>query len=98
MEIIRLVEQSSLSVRPNVGQLGIPRSTFFCWSDRYRACTLKASRIVPRQLLSRLFGLWPVYDHEAIDARRRRRASKEVGDLDTAAGTGVSGESTAPWK
>ena len=29
MEIIRLVEQSSLSVRRTLAQLGIPRATFF---------------------------------------------------------------------
>jgi transposase InsO family protein len=37
LEIIRLVEQSSLSVRRTLTQLGIPRSTFYCWYDRYRA-------------------------------------------------------------
>jgi putative transposase len=37
LEIIRLVEQSSLSVRRTLGQLGIPRSTFYCWYDRYRS-------------------------------------------------------------
>ena len=37
LEIIRLVEQSSLSVRRTLAQLGIPRSTFYCWYDRYRA-------------------------------------------------------------
>ena len=37
LEIIRLVEQSSLSVRRTLDQLGIPRSTFYCWYDRYRA-------------------------------------------------------------
>ena len=36
LEIIRLVEQSSLPVRRTLGQLGIPRSTFYCWYDRYR--------------------------------------------------------------
>jgi putative transposase len=35
LEIIRLVEQSSLSVRRTLAQLGIPRSTFYCWYDRY---------------------------------------------------------------
>jgi len=29
LEIIRLVEQSSLSVRRTLGQLGIPRSIFY---------------------------------------------------------------------
>ena len=40
LAIIRLVEQSSqssLSVRRTLTQLGIPRSTFYCWYDRYRA-------------------------------------------------------------
>jgi putative transposase len=37
LEIIRLVEQSSLSVPRTLAQLGIPRSTFYCWYDRYRA-------------------------------------------------------------
>ena len=31
LEIIRLVERSSLSVRRTLAQLGIPRSTFCCW-------------------------------------------------------------------
>ena len=35
LEIIRLVEQSSL--RRTLAQLGIPRSTFYCRYDRYRA-------------------------------------------------------------
>jgi len=37
LEIIRLVEQSSLSVRRTLGQLGIPRSTFYAWYERYLA-------------------------------------------------------------
>ena len=36
LEVIRLVEKSSLSVRRTLSQLGIPRSTFYCWYDRYR--------------------------------------------------------------
>jgi putative transposase len=37
LEIIRLVEQSWLSVRHTLTQFRIPRSTFYCWYDRYRA-------------------------------------------------------------
>ena len=37
LEIIRLVEQSSLSVRRTPAQLTIPRSTCYCWYDRYRS-------------------------------------------------------------
>ena len=36
LEIIRLVEQSSLPVRRTLDELGIPRSMFYCWYDRYR--------------------------------------------------------------
>ena len=37
LEIIRLVEQSSLPARRTLKQISIPRSTFYCWYDRYRA-------------------------------------------------------------
>ena len=37
LEIIRLVEQSSLSVRRTLAQLGIPRATFYLWYERYLA-------------------------------------------------------------
>jgi putative transposase len=35
LEIIRLVEQSSLPVRRTLVQLGIPQATFYRWCDRY---------------------------------------------------------------
>ena len=34
MEIIRLVEQTELSARATLRQLGIPRSTFYGWYQR----------------------------------------------------------------
>jgi putative transposase len=37
LEIIRLVEQSSLPVRRTLSKLGIPRATFYHWYDRYSA-------------------------------------------------------------
>jgi putative transposase len=37
LEIIRLVERSSLSVRRTLAQLGIPRATFYRWYQRYLA-------------------------------------------------------------
>jgi putative transposase len=37
LEIIRLVEQSSLPVRRTLAQLGIPRATFYRWYARYLA-------------------------------------------------------------
>jgi putative transposase len=36
LEIIRLVEQSALPVRRTLEKLGIPRSTFYRWYDRYQ--------------------------------------------------------------
>jgi putative transposase len=37
LEIIRLVEQSHLPVRRTLASLGIARTTFYRWYDRYRA-------------------------------------------------------------
>ncbi len=37
MEIIRLVEQTELPVRATLRQLGVPRSTFYGWYQRYLA-------------------------------------------------------------
>jgi putative transposase len=36
LEIIRLVEQSHLSVRQTLEKIGIPRATFYRWYDRYQ--------------------------------------------------------------
>jgi len=57
LEIIRLVEQSSLSVRRTLGQFGIPRSTFYGWYDRYRARHdegLEDRTPAPRQVWNKL--------------------------------------------
>jgi len=37
LEIIRLVEQSSLSMTRTLDQIAIPRSTFYAWYERYLA-------------------------------------------------------------
>ena len=37
LEIIRLVEQSHLPVKKTLAQLGIPKTTFYRWYDRYQA-------------------------------------------------------------
>ena len=37
LEIIRLVEQSHLPARRTLAKLGIPKTTFYRWYDRYRA-------------------------------------------------------------
>jgi transposase-like protein len=42
LEIIRLVEQSALPVRRTLDQLGIPKSTFYAWYDRYQTGGLDA--------------------------------------------------------
>ena len=36
IEIIRLVEQSHLSVRETLERIGIPRATFYRWYDLYQ--------------------------------------------------------------
>ena len=61
LEIIRLVEQSSLSRRRTLVQLGIPKSTFYAWYSRYldggsealddrRPAPAKASNQVPEEI------------------------------------------------
>ena len=37
LEIVRLVERSHLSVRRTLDNIGIPKTTFYRWYDRYRA-------------------------------------------------------------
>ena len=37
LEIIRLVEQSALPVRPTLEKIGIPRATFYRWYDLYQS-------------------------------------------------------------
>ena len=36
LEIIRLVEQSHLPAKQTLDKLGIPRTTFYRWYERYR--------------------------------------------------------------
>ena len=51
LEIIRLVEQSSLPVRRTLAQIGIPRATFYAWYERYLtrgAGALKDGQPAPR--------------------------------------------------
>jgi transposase InsO family protein len=57
LEIIRLVEQSSLSVRRTLVQLGIPRSTFYRWYEAYLARgagALEDSQSAPRHVWNKL--------------------------------------------
>jgi putative transposase len=42
LEIIRLVEQSYLSIKQTLDKLGIPRTTFYRWYDRYQVGGLEA--------------------------------------------------------
>lgn len=53
MEIIRMVEESDLSVRRTLDQLGIHRSTFYNWYKRYREAGYDG--LVNRQPHSRRF-------------------------------------------
>ena len=56
-EIIRLVEQSSLSVKQTLARLDIHRSTFYAWLKRYEAGGIDAledRKPVPRSAWNKL--------------------------------------------
>ena len=42
LEIIRLVETSTLPVRRTLDHIGLPKSTFYAWYDRYLSGGLEA--------------------------------------------------------
>ncbi len=42
LEIIRLVEQSHLPAKQTLDRLGIPRSTFYLWYDKYLSSGVEA--------------------------------------------------------
>ena len=78
LEIIRLVEQSHLPVKTTLAQLGIPKTTFYRWYDRYQAfgtAGLEDRRPHPGRIWNRIpddrrddlieFAL----EHEALTAR-----------------------------
>lgn len=57
LEIIRLVETSALPVRRTLAQIGIPKSTFYAWYDRYVAGgteALEDHRPRPRRVWNRI--------------------------------------------
>src|SRR3979490_2481155 len=57
LEIIRLVEQSSLPLRRTLAQIGIPRSTFYAWYARYLARgagALEDRQPAPRRVWNKL--------------------------------------------
>jgi transposase len=57
LEIIRLVEQSSLPIRRALAQIGIPKSTFYSWYDRYAVGGLDAlqdHRPQPKRVWNRI--------------------------------------------
>ena len=57
LEIIRLVEQSSFSVGRTLAQLGIPRSTFYLWYERYLARgagALEDGQSAPRRVWNKI--------------------------------------------
>ena len=82
LEIIRLVEQSSLPVRRTLEQLGIPRSTFYRWYERYRAGRaegLSDRTPAPRRVRTcrpvRGAPVWREFRQVPTPAHRRDRAS-----------------------
>ncbi len=49
-EIIRLIERSHLPVKRTLAQLGIPRTSFYRWYDRYLTADRRPWRTVARGL------------------------------------------------
>ena len=62
LEIIRAVETSALPVRKTLAMIGIPKSTFYAWADRYADGGLDAlddHRPRPRRVWNRAMrGSW----------------------------------------
>jgi len=59
LEIIRLVEQSHLPVKQTLDKLGIPRTTFYRWYDRYQIGCLEAledQSPMPSRVWNRILG------------------------------------------
>ena len=57
IEIIRLVEQSHLSVRETLERIGIPRATFYRWYDLYQSGdpdALEDRRPCPKRVWNRI--------------------------------------------
>jgi transposase InsO family protein len=57
LEIIRTVETSALPVRKTLAKIGIPKSTFYAWADRYASGGLDAlddHRPRPRRVWNRI--------------------------------------------
>jgi transposase-like protein len=48
LELIRLVEGSALSVRQTLREIGLPRSTFYSWYQRYLENRMKARNAAPQ--------------------------------------------------
>ena len=52
LEIIRLVEQSHLGVGSTLDKLGIPKTTFYRWYDRFLAYWVSTLLSYPLHLVS----------------------------------------------
>ena len=62
LEIIRLVEESNLSARLTLAKLGIPRTTFYRWYNRYLQrgeAGLQDQRPKPKHVWNRVWGTGP---------------------------------------
>src|SRR5215469_16400518 len=72
LEIIRLVEQSPLSVRDTLAKLGIPRATFYRWYDRYGAgkSTRPLMMLLP---MKQIFGKSVAAEEPMVCVTHRRR-------------------------
>ncbi len=65
VEVIRIVEDSELSIRRTLAELGISRSSFYRWYQRYQAGgpdALESHSRSPRRFWNKLGLVLPVYD------------------------------------
>jgi transposase-like protein len=77
LEIIRTVETSTLPVRRTLAQIGIPKSTFYAWLDRYAAGGLEAlqdRKARPERVWNRI----PDKVRQKVKPTARRALSKTV--------------------
>ncbi len=68
IEIIRIVEQSSLSARRTLEQIGVARATFYRWYDLYQTGgpeALEDRPARPSRVWNRIPGRCPHRDHRA---------------------------------
>lgn len=86
LEIIRLVEQSHLSAKQTLDKLGIPRSTFYAWYDKYQSGgvdALKDKAPMPARIWNRIPDdvREQIVDATIVAAPKQRNTDGEKADI-----------------